>query len=164
MKNKIVACLVIFSVSLTLFSQSIVKKRKPNIVIIVADDQGYADVSYNPYHQKEVHTPGIDALAKSGIKFTSGYVSGFVCSPTRTGLMTGRYQHRMGLYTAGGAGSGVPLDEKFIPQYLKPAGYVSGAFGKWHLGLTPEFNPVNRGFDYFYGFFGRGEHDYFKLN
>ncbi|MEJ7830767.1 MAG: sulfatase-like hydrolase/transferase, partial [Segetibacter sp.] len=127
-------------------------------------DQGYADVSYNPYHQKEVHTPNVDMLAKSGIKFTSGYVSGFVCSPTRTGLMTGRYQHRMGLYTAGEAGSGVPLDEKFLPHYLKEAGYTSGAFGKWHLGLTPEYNPVNRGFDYFYGFMGRGAHDYFKLD
>ena len=77
--------------------------------------------------------------------------------------MTGRYQQRFGIYTAGEGGSGVPLDEVFFPQYLAPAGYVSGALGKWHLGLTPEYNAVNRGFDEFYGFMGRGAHDYFDL-
>jgi arylsulfatase A-like enzyme len=77
--------------------------------------------------------------------------------------MTGRYQQRFGVYTAGEGGSGVPLDEVFFPQYLRPAGYTSGAFGKWHLGLTPEYNPINRGFDEFYGFMGRGAHDYFQL-
>lgn len=164
MKKRILV-LTVFLVSIVqLHAQKKATDRKPNVIIIVADDQGYADVSFNPYHQKEVSTPNIDALAKSGITFTSGYASGFVCSPTRASLMTGRYQHRMGIYTAGEGGSGVPLDEKFIPQYLKPAGYVSAAFGKWHLGLTPEYNPVSRGFDYFYGFMGRGAHDYFKLD
>jgi len=84
-----------------------------------------------------------------------------VCSTTRAGLMTGRYQQRFGIYTAGEGGSGVPLDEVFIPQRLKPAGYVSGALGKWHLGLTEEYHAMNRGFDEFYGFMGRGAHPYF---
>ncbi len=134
---------------------------KPNIVIILTDDQGYADVSYNPHSPPEVSTPNIDALAHSSIICTQGYTSGHVCSPTRAGLMTGRYQQRFGIYTAGEGGSGVPLDELFIPQRLGPAGYVSGALGKWHLGLTEEYHAMNRGFDEFYGFMGRGAHPYF---
>ncbi|MCK4959362.1 MAG: sulfatase-like hydrolase/transferase [Planctomycetes bacterium] len=136
---------------------------KPNIVVIVSDDQGYADVSYNRHHPEEVSTPNIDALAKSGIVLTHGYTTGHVCSPTRAGLMTGRYQQRFGVYTAGAGGSGVPLDEVMFPEYLKKAGYTSGVFGKWHLGLEPPYNPINRGFDEFYGFMGRGAHDYFDL-
>jgi len=136
-------------------------KEKPNIVIILTDDQGYADVSYNPHSPPEVSTPNIDALANSSIICTQGYTSGHVCSPTRAGLMTGRYQQRFGIYTAGEGGSGVPLDEVFIPQRLKPAGYVSGALGKWHLGLTEKYHAMNRGFDEFYGFMGRGAHPYF---
>ncbi len=136
-------------------------EEKPNIVIILTDDQGYADVSYNPNSPPEVSTPHIDALANSSIICTQGYTSGHVCSTTRAGLMTGRYQQRFGIYTAGEGGSGVPLDEVFIPQRLKPAGYVSGALGKWHLGLTEEYHAMNRGFDEFYGFMGRGAHPYF---
>ncbi|MEM6279232.1 MAG: sulfatase-like hydrolase/transferase [Verrucomicrobiota bacterium] len=135
--------------------------EKPNIVIILTDDQGYADVSYNPHSPPEVSTPNIDALAHSSIICTQGYTSGHVCAPTRAGLMTGRYQQRFGIYTAGEGGSGVPLDEVFFPQRLKPAGYVSGALGKWHLGLTEEYHAMNRGFDEFYGFMGRGAHPYF---
>jgi arylsulfatase A-like enzyme len=137
--------------------------RPPNIVVILTDDQGYADVSFNPHHPKEVSTPNIDALARSGVICTQAYISGNVCSPTRAGLMTGRYQQRAGIYTAGEGGSGLPLDEKIFPQYLKPAGYVTAAFGKWHLGLTREYNPAARGFDEFYGFLGRGAHPYFDL-
>ncbi len=139
----------------------VLAEEKPNIVIILTDDQGYADVSYNPHSPPEVRTPNIDALALSSIICTQGYTSGHVCSPTRAGLMTGRYQQRFGIYTAGEGGSGVPLDEVFIPQRLKPAGYVSGALGKWHLGLTQEYHAMNRGFDEFYGFMGRGAHPYF---
>ncbi|MCD6288785.1 MAG: sulfatase-like hydrolase/transferase [Candidatus Hydrogenedentes bacterium] len=147
----------------TLGSAVAVNERKPNIVIILADDQGYADASFNPAHPPEVHTPHMDALARSGVICTNGYASGHVCSPTRAGLMTGLHQQRFGIYTAGQGGSGVPLDQKMFPLHLKPAGYVSGAFGKWHMGLTLEYNAINRGFDYFYGFMGRGAHDYFNL-
>ena len=139
----------------------VLAEDKPNIVIILSDDQGYADVSYNPHSPPEVSTPNIDALAHSSIICTQGYTSGHVCSTTRAGLMTGRYQQRFGIYTAGEGGSGVPLDEVFIPQRLKPGGYVSGALGKWHLGLTKEYHAMNRGFDEFYGFMGRGAHPYF---
>jgi arylsulfatase A-like enzyme len=110
---------------------------KPNIIVIVADDLGYADVLFNPQHPQEVTTPHLDVLAKSGVVCRQGYVTGHVCSPTRAGLMTGRYQQRLGLYTAGEAGSGLPMSEKIFPQFLKPAGYATAQFGKWHLGPTP---------------------------
>ncbi|MEI7850960.1 MAG: sulfatase-like hydrolase/transferase [Kiritimatiellales bacterium] len=137
---------------------------KPNIVVIVADDLGYADVLFNPKHPKEVTTPNLDQLAKESVICRQGYVTGNVCSPTRTGLMTGRYQQRLGLYTAGEAGSGVPMTEKLFPQFLKPVGYTSIQIGKWHLGPTPEWSPALRGFDEVFGFLGRGAHDYYKLN
>ncbi|VGO19540.1 sulfatase-like hydrolase/transferase [Pontiella sulfatireligans] len=136
---------------------------RPNIVVIVSDDQGYADVSYNPHSPKEVQTPNIDQLAKSGVVCSAGYASGYVCSPTRAGLITGRYQQRFGIYTAQQGGSGMPLDETWFPVHLKQGGYRSGAFGKWHLGLTMDYHALNRGFDYFYGFMERGAHDYFHL-
>jgi arylsulfatase A-like enzyme len=138
--------------------------EKPNIVIIVADDLGYADVLFNPQHPKEVATPHLDSLAKQSVICRQGYVTGNVCSPTRAGLMTGRYQQRLGLYTAGEAGSGLPMNERIFPQYLKPAGYATCQLGKWHLGPDPAWSPALRGFDEVFGFLGRGAHDYFKLN
>lgn len=138
--------------------------EKPNIVVIVADDLGYAEVSFQQKHADYVHTPHLDAIAAAGVVCRQGYVTGQVCSPTRAGLMTGRYQQRLGLYTGGEAGSGLPLSETILPGFLKPAGYVTGQFGKWHLGPTPEWSPAHRGFDEVYGFLGRGAHDYFKLD
>jgi arylsulfatase A-like enzyme len=136
----------------------------PNIIVIVADDLGYADVLFNPRHPKEISTPHLDSLAEQSVICRQGYVSGHVCSPTRAGLMTGRYQQRLGLYTGGEAGSGLPMSEKIFPQYLKPAGYATGQFGKWHLGPDPAWSPALRGFDEVFGFLGRGAHDYFKLD
>lgn len=140
-----------------------VADSKPNIIVILSDDQGYADVSYNPEHDDYISTPHTDALAKSGVIFHRGYTSGSVCSTTRSGLMTGRYQQRYGIYTAGEGGNGTDLNAKFIPNYLKEAGYKSMAFGKWHLGHEMKYHPLHRGFDDFYGFMGRGAHDFFRL-
>jgi arylsulfatase A-like enzyme len=137
--------------------------RPPNLVVILTDDQGYADISFNPHHPKEVATPHLDALAREGVFFSQGYITGNVCSPTRAGLLTGRYQQRAGVYTAGEGGSGMAQSEKILPRFLKPSGYITGAFGKWHLGLTLDHSPVGRGFDEWYGFLGRGGHDYFDL-
>jgi arylsulfatase A-like enzyme len=148
----------------TVTTQAATSTRPPNLVVIVADDLGYADVLFNPQHPKEVTTPNLDRLAKESVICRQGYVTGHVCSPTRTGLMTGRYQQRLGLYTAGEAGSGVPMKEQIFPQFLKPAGYTSIQIGKWHLGPTPEWSPALRGFDEVFGFLGRGAHDYYKLN
>jgi arylsulfatase A-like enzyme len=148
----------------SVFGFNAVAQDPPNILVIVADDLGYADVEFHPQHRPEVVTPHLDALAKESVVCQQGYVTGQVCSPTRAGLMTGRYQQRLGLYTGGEAGSGLPMDVKIFPQYLKSRGYVTGQFGKWHLGPTLEWSPAHRGFDEVFGFLGRGAHDYFKLD
>ena len=137
--------------------------RKPNILIILADDLGYGELSCqgNP----QVPTPNIDSLAKSGVRFTSGYVSGPYCSPTRAALMTGRYQQRFGHeFNPGPAEAasekfGLSLKEKTIGDRFKELGYATGWFGKSHLGYKPEFHPLKRGFDEYFGFLG-GAHDY----
>jgi arylsulfatase A-like enzyme len=156
--------LTTFTTCLFLWIQLLAAAEKPNIVVIVADDLGYADVAFNPQHPREIATPHLDALAKESVICRQGYVTGHVCSPTRAGLMTGRYQQRLGLYTGGEAGSGLPKSEMIFPQFLKPAGYKSIQLGKWHLGPTPEWSPALRGFDEVFGFLGRGAHDYFKLD
>jgi len=138
-------------------------RNRPNIVLIVSDDQGYADSSCYE-HPKEVDTPNIDRLAGEGVRFTNGYASGYVCAPTRAGLMTGRYQQRFGFYTAPDSRIGMPLKEITVADLLKKEGYATAVIGKWHLGIEPEYHPMKRGFDEFYGFLGHGGHDYFKLN
>lgn len=137
-------------------------ETRPNIVIILSDDQGYADVGYHG-HCDDVETPHTDQLAAEGVQLSDGYASGYVCAPTRAGLMTGRYQQRFGFYMASDSRVGMPTDEITIANLLKDAGYTTGVFGKWHLGLDPEFHPLKRGFDEFYGFLGHGAHDYFDL-
>ncbi|MES2694623.1 MAG: sulfatase-like hydrolase/transferase [Verrucomicrobiota bacterium] len=133
--------------------------RKPNILFIVGDDMGYADVGFHGC--KDIPTPHLDALAKSGVRFTNGYVSGPYCSPTRAGLMTGRYQEKFGHeFNAGAAGTGLPLTETMIAARLKAGGYHTGLVGKWHLGTSAEMQPPRRGFDEFFGFLG-GAHSYF---
>ena len=136
--------------------------RKPNILVIVADDLGYADPGFQG--GKDIPTPHLDALAKSGARFTAGYVSGPYCSPTRAGLLTGRYQQRFGHeFNPGGAANddfGLSLDETTIANALKGAGYTTGLVGKWHLGFAEKFQPQERGFDEFFGFLG-GAHPYF---
>ncbi len=141
---------------------------QPNVVVIVTDDQGYADISFNPHHPKEVSTPNMDALARESVFFTHAYISGNVCSPTRAGLMLGRYQQRAGVYTAGDGGRGFDPTIPIFPAFL-PSHYVSMAVGKWHLGLDDDYprlqwHALNRGFDECYKFMGRGAHDYFDLN
>ena len=124
----------------------------PNILVIVSDDQGYADLSFSHYAQDYVTTPNIDDLARSGMFFTDAHTSGMICAPTRAGLLTGRYQQRLG-YWVGGHTAGVSTDEIMVPEYLKDKGYVSGMFGKWHVGsANKEWYPAAQGFDTFYGY------------
>ena len=143
------------------------KLALPNIVVILTDDQGYADISFNPNHPMEVATPHMDALAREGVFFSQAYTSGHVCSPTRAGLMLGQYQQRVGIYTAGDGGRGFNPKTKIFPSFL-PEAYTSIAVGKWHLGLDTDYpklrmHALNRGFDQCYKFMGRGGHDYFQL-
>jgi arylsulfatase A-like enzyme len=134
--------------------------KRPNVIVIVGDDMGYADVGFHGC--KDIPTPHLDALAKSGVQFTNGYVSGPYCSPTRAGLLTGRYQTRFGheFNPGGGGKQGLPLTEGTLADRMKAAGYRTALVGKWHLG-TDERHPQKRGFDDFFGFLG-GAHDYFK--
>src|SRR4051812_25662493 len=135
------------------------RAAKPNILFIVGDDMGYADVGFQGC--KDIPTPNLDALAASGVRFTSGYVSGPYCSPTRAGLLTGRYQERFGHEFNPSGKNGLPVTETTIADRLKAAGYVTGIIGKWHLGSQPEMHPQKRGFDEFFGFLG-GAHSYFN--
>src|SRR5437016_4580003 len=124
---------------------------------------GYADVGFHGC--KDIPTPNLDALARSGVNFTSGYVSAPYCSPTRAGLLTGRYQQRFGhefnpvLLGKGGQGQGLAVDQRTIADYFRTAGYATGLIGKWHLGEEAAFHPQARGFDEYFGFL-TGAHTY----
>jgi arylsulfatase A-like enzyme len=136
--------------------------QKPNVIVIVSDDAGYADFSMQG--SKNFPTPRIDSIAANGVRFTSGYVTGPVCSPSRAGLMTGRYQtrfgHELNLPEGNSATAGLPLTERTFADAMKAAGYRTIALGKWHLGYAPKFHPLSRGFDDFYGFLA-GNRRYF---
>lgn len=140
-------------------------ERPPNIVLLVADDLGYADTAI--YGSTVVPTPHIDALAKSGTRFTNAYVTAATCSPSRAGLMSGRYQQRFGFEfnTSSAAithreSRGLDPSVVTLAEVLQTAGYATGMFGKWHLGTREYFRPKNRGFDVFYGFLA-GAHSFF---
>ncbi len=136
--------------------------ERPNVVLIVADDLGYGDVG--AYGGETIATPHLDALAGAGVRLTDGHVSAAVCSPSRAGLMTGRYQSRFGYeynpsfnFESGPeAGLGLPVTETTLADALRGAGYATGLVGKWHLGIHDRYHPLNRGFDEFYGVFGGG--------
>jgi N-acetylgalactosamine-6-sulfatase len=161
-----------------LYRQSVAAEPlpRPNIVLIVADDLGYGDLGC--YGAPDIRTPVLDRLAREGIRFSSFYSNGPECTPTRTALMTGRYQHRVGgLECAIGVHNvgryddairladqhdlGLPVDEQTLPQLLNRAGYVCGLFGKWHLGYEEKFRPLQHGFATSFGILG-GNADYFR--
>ena len=146
---------------------------QPNIVFILADDMGYGDLGC--YGHPTAKTPVIDRLAREGVRFTQHYANGPECSPTRTAFLTGRYQQRTdGLECAIGTGNvgryddairlakarqlGLPAKQAVLPSALKKPGYSSGVFGKWHLGYEPQFNPLEHGWDDFFGYMGGNVH------
>ncbi|MCL4149975.1 UNVERIFIED_CONTAM: hypothetical protein GTU68_021479 [Idotea baltica] len=130
------------------------KHQTPNVVLIVADDLGYGDISC--FGNTDIKTPNIDLLAASGVKFTDFHSNGAVCSPTRAALMTGKYQQRTGVTGVITAKShrdvGLNLNETTIAEEFKKHGYSTAMFGKWHLGYSKEYNPTVQGFDEFNGF------------
>jgi arylsulfatase A-like enzyme len=138
-------------------------ERKPNIIIFLAYDLGYADIGANGC--KDIPTPNIDSLAKNGVRFTDGYATHSVCSPSRAGLMSGRYQHRYGFEHNSGPerfaadNFGLPRTEPTLAERLKPLGYATGMVGKWHIGFKEGLRPHERGFDYHFGFLS-GAHSY----
>jgi arylsulfatase A len=141
---------------------------RPNLVFVLIDDFGYADSG--PYGAKDIRTPHMDRLAREGVRFTDFYANAPVCTPTRCGFITGRWQQRVGFEWAMGFtaesfrridgqlvperdvhGLGLPTSIPTLPKLLKAAGYATGAFGKWHLGYKDEYNPTKHGFDEYFG-------------
>jgi arylsulfatase A-like enzyme len=142
-------------------------RNKPNLIIILADDLGYADLGL--HGSKQIPTPNIDRLGREGIIFKSAYVTSPVCAPSRAGLITGKNQLRFGFNNNFGPDQsgfdpefkGLPVDEITLADKLGELGYTTGLTGKWHLGEKPKFHPLKKGFDEFWGFLGGG-HDYYE--
>ena len=140
--------------------QSAAATRSPNIILILADDLGYAELGCQG--AKDIPTPHLDSLARNGVRCTAGYVTASFCTPSRAGLLTGRNQTRFGheLNVVGrqnlDPAIGLPLTEKTLADHLKARGYATGLVGKWHLGASDAFHPQRRGFDEFFGFLHEG--------
>ena len=147
---------------------------RPNVIVFLTDDLGYADIGC--YGAKDIKTPHIDRLAKEGAKLPDFYSNGPVCTPTRAGLMTGRYQQRFGLEWAFGPGNkswGLEAKHNTVARYLKNSGYKTAMYGKWHLGYDAQYGPNAHGFDEFFGLLSgnvdfyshqevNGEHDLYE--
>ena len=146
------ACLIVLT---SLHAQPTAPAR-PNIVLIITDDVGYGDIG--SYGAPDIKTPNIDSLAKAGTRFTQFYANGSSCTPTRAGLISGRYQQRLALErplghaTTADANVGLPANGQSLPQLLRSRGYATALIGKWHLGYLPQFSPKAHGFDSFFGF------------
>jgi arylsulfatase A-like enzyme len=160
----ITLALSVWTISAALFAQPGPPSR-PNIVLIITDDVGYGDIG--SYGAPDIRTPNIDSLAKAGVRFTQFYANGSSCTPTRAGLISGRYQQRFALERPlSGAASpdvsiGLPATGRSLPQLLRDGGYSTALVGKWHLGYQPQFSPRAHGFESFFGF-KSGYIDYYQ--
>lgn len=145
-------------------AQGTASPEPPNVVLIITDDMGWADLG--SYGSLDIRTPNIDALARDGVRLTNFYASGVLCSPTRAGLITGRYQQRYGFETAlprasaPGGSHGLPATGRTLPRLLQDGGYATALVGKWHLGYAAEYSPRAHGFGHFFGL-KSGYHDYY---
>ena len=140
--------------------ENTIASKKPNVIVILADDAGYMDFGF--MGNKDLETPQLDKLAKRGAVFTDAHVSATVCAPSRAGLITGKYQQRFGFEANGTGGIGLADDVETIADAFKQNDYKTIALGKWHLGEQESDHPNQRGFDDFYGFIG-GSRSYFPL-
>jgi len=132
--------------------------RRPNIVFILADDMGYADISC--YGRRDLTTANIDRIAAQGTRFTQAYANSPVCTASRVAIITGRYQTRLAvgleepISPGTQRGIGLPPEHPTLPSLLRKTGYATTLIGKWHLGALPSFGPLKSGYDHFYGFRG----------
>jgi len=159
MTSRPILAAVLISLTTTLFAARAPAATRPNVVVILADDQGWGDLSV--HGNTNLSTPNIDSLARDGALFERFYVCP-VCSPTRAEFLTGRYHARGGVFGVSTGGERLDLDEKTIGDTFKAAGYAVGAFGKWHNGTQYPYHPNGRGFDEFYGFCSGHWGDYFS--
>ena len=156
----LLALLVLLTTALGKQASAAEPAKRPNIVILFADDLGYGELGFQGNEQ--IPTPHIDAIAKQGVRFTAGYVTASYCSPSRAGMLSGHYQAKFGYHTnvmphtVEGSDLGIPGEEITLGEQLQQAGYRTGIIGKWHLGSRSDFNPTRHGFDYFYGFAHEG--------
>jgi arylsulfatase A-like enzyme len=163
MRGVFLIALAIGCVSAAIGHAQSVRATRPNVVLVMTDDMGWADLG--SYGATDIRTPNLDRLASEGIRLTDFYANGVTCSPTRAGLISGRYQQRYGieapLSNSSRAGdNGLPAAGYSLPQLLKNRGYATGLIGKWHLGYVAEKSPRAHGFDYFFGL-KSGYHDYY---
>jgi arylsulfatase A-like enzyme len=173
MKNRIMRALQILPAIALFFSQSNLlvqaSETPTNFLLILADDLGYGDLSIQGSQQ--IQTPHIDSIAENGVRFSQAYVTSAVCAPSRAGLLTGIHPVSFGFrdnLTPVQRGHdpefvGLPIEQKTLADHFKKRGYTSGVIGKWHLGELPQFHPLQRGFDEFWGYLGGG-HDYFDAS
>jgi arylsulfatase A len=162
----IVVSLVWFAVGVIRLLSTEAYAQPPNILLLFVDNVGYADLGC--YGNREVKTPNIDRLAEEGVRCTDFYIGSPSCSPSRGAILTGRHPERNGLnyqlsVQENIGGEGLPLSERIIPQYLKPQGYATGAFGKWNIGFGSGYRPTDRGFDEFLGHMSGNIHYYKHL-
>ncbi len=157
------------SIAIIFLSANFCLANQPNIVVLLSDDAGYADFGFQDAltgQTTQFQTPNLDALSSQGVRFSNGYVSASTCSPSRAGLMTGRYQQRFGyefnISNADDPTDGMPTDQVMMTERFQQLGYTTGVVGKWHLGRETVKQPQNQGVDEFYGLW-EGSRDYFGI-
>jgi arylsulfatase A-like enzyme len=148
----VAAVFVFLSISSAVAGERVKPKKRPNVVVIVADDLGYGDLGFQG--GKDIPTPHLDALAASGVRFSCAYVTGPICGPSRAAIMSGQYQQRHSYDGNPGPQEGLNLKVVTLAAAFKFGKYKTGAIGKWHLGSLPKYRPQMRGFDEFFGFYG----------
>ena len=163
MRSVFLVALAIGCVSATVGHAQSGRETRPNVVLIITDDMGWADLG--SYGATDIRTPNLDRLAGEGLRLTDFYANGTTCSPTRAGLISGRYQQRFGIEAplpnvVRAGDRGLPATGYSLPQLLKNHGYATALIGKWHLGYVEEKTPNAHGFDYFFGL-KSGYHDYY---